>query len=165
MARCHAGVRAPGNGCGDARALAPCVQVFVPTSASAGVHASVATARGPACRQPARRRLRSAATFALTLWAAKNLKRYKGQVQCSAAINSRMELFITATLIIAVLLLPFLKTLYRSPEEPRRHAGKQAPGPWGFPLIGNIHNILGPLPPQHYLRRLSSIYGPMHIPP
>ncbi|PKA62976.1 Premnaspirodiene oxygenase [Apostasia shenzhenica] len=75
-----------------------------------------------------------------------------------------METFMAAILIIiAMFLLPYLKTIEKNLKEFFRYAGKRAPGPWSLPIIGNIHKVLGPLPPHHYLRQLSSLYGPVML--
>ncbi|RWR72825.1 Cytochrome P450 [Cinnamomum micranthum f. kanehirae] len=72
-----------------------------------------------------------------------------------------MELQLSPLPILFTFLLLFMVKKIR--EKNKNPAPKLPPGPWKLPIIGNIHQLIGPLP-HHALRDLANKHGPfMHL--
>lgn len=73
-----------------------------------------------------------------------------------------MELVILLT-FLAFLLFLFLVLNIGKKSKTNNERSKLPPGPWKLPFIGNLHQIVGPLP-HRTLRDLAKKYGPlMHL--
>ena len=75
-----------------------------------------------------------------------------------------MDLQLSFPVLLCFLLFIFmaLKIVKRKPN-PKGSTTTLPPGPWKLPIIGNMHQLGGPLP-HRTLRELAKKYGPlMHL--
>ncbi|EER95892.2 flavonoid 3'-monooxygenase [Sorghum bicolor] len=77
-----------------------------------------------------------------------------------------MELTSTMTMAMALaaILAVFALSSVASTRGRRRKALKLPPGPWGWPVLGNLDALAGALPPHRALAALAARHGPlMHL--
>eukprot|EP00268_Persea_americana_P051863 TRINITY_DN5764_c0_g1_i1.p1 TRINITY_DN5764_c0_g1~~TRINITY_DN5764_c0_g1_i1.p1 ORF type:complete len:519 (-),score=82.86 TRINITY_DN5764_c0_g1_i1:301-1857(-) len=71
--------------------------------------------------------------------------------------------FPSPALIFALLIFLFMVIKIGWRNKTQNQGPKLPPGPWKLPIIGNLHQLLGPLP-HHTLRDLAKKHGPlMHL--
>lgn len=76
-----------------------------------------------------------------------------------------MELiFSSISLVLSLILFMFVVTNHfkKNIKSSTTRDSKVPPGPWKIPIIGNIHQLVGPLP-HHTLRNLAKKYGPLML--